>query len=405
MSGILEGIRVIDWTVAQAGPYAGQMLGDLGADVIHIEGPNRPEPTRNTITAYDMPVMLPKVDWSVFYEDHNRNKRAITLDANKPEGRQVAYELVKNADVFLSNYRLKALEKMGLDYPSLSKVNKRLIYATGSGMGRNGPDADRPCMDLVANARSSWMMAAGEQGQGPSMVPVGVGDRIVSVFLSYGILAALLRRQKTGEGQELHVSQLGAMMNLMGNTISSRLWMGKAFPRFDHESARNPLFNYYCCKDGKWIAMSEWMSDQKWGVFCKVTDLGRLEHDPRFVNSEKRSENRHELLKILVDTFAGKTSREWDQTLSKGDLMFATVQDVDDVVNDPQVIANKYIFEWDHPIRGKVPIMGFPVEFSADPCTVRLAPPAMGQHTEEVLQEYLGYSWEKLSELREKGII
>jgi crotonobetainyl-CoA:carnitine CoA-transferase CaiB-like acyl-CoA transferase len=342
---------------------------------------------------------------SVFYDDHNRNKRAMTLDLNKDEGRRVAYDLLRNSDVFLSNFRPKVLARMGLDYPSLHSVNKRLVYATASGLGRKGPDADRASIAFVVDARSGMMMAGGEEGQDPSMVPVGVGDRITSIFLAYGIVSALLQREKTGEGQEIHASQLMSMMTLFGNTISSCLWLGKPFPRFDHSFARNPIYNYYKCKDGKWIALSNRQSDKYWSTFCQVTGLSDLEHDPRYEDAERRAENYLELLQIITDMFATKTSREWEGVLSRGDLLFSIIQDIPDVVNDPQVIANNYIVDWEHPVTGPTRMMAPPVEFSQNPCTIRRAPPAFGEHTEEVLQEFCGYDWDRISELKEKGAI
>ncbi len=405
MSGILDGIRVIDCTHGQVGPYAAQMLGDLGADVVHVEGPARPDMTRLDLTVHGLPVMLPHGRGSVFYDDHNRNKRAMTLDLNKAEGREVAYDMVRNSDVFLSNFRPKVLARMGLDYPSLHKVNKRLVHATASGQGRKGPDADKASIAFVVDARSGMMMAGGEQGRDPSMVPVGVGDRITSIFLAYGITTALLQREKTGDGQEIHVSQLMAMMTLFGNTISSYLWLDRPFPRFDHDHSPNPLYNYYRCQDGKWIALANRQSDRYWSTFCQATGLGDLEHDPRYENAERRAENYRELLHILTDMFLTRTSREWDQALSQGDLLFSVIQDIPDVVNDPQVRANNYIFDWEHPVTGPTKMMGFPVEFGANPGTVRRAPPALGEHTEEVLQEFCGYDWDKISVLKENGVI
>lgn len=405
MSGILDGIRVIDCTHGQVGPYAGQMLGDMGADVVHVEGPQRPDMTRLDLTVHGMPVMLPHGRGSVFYDDHNRNKRAITLELNQEEGRRVAYDLLRHSDVFLSNFRPKVLARMGLDYPSLRQVNKRLVYASASGLGREGPDADRPSIAFVVDARSGMMMAGGEQGQDPCMVPVGVGDRITSVFLAYGIVSALLQREKTGEGQELHVSQLMAMMTLFGNTMSSYLWLGQPFPRFDHSHPRNPLYNYYKCKDGRCIALANRQSDKYWSTFCRVTGLTDLEHDPRYEDAERRAENYQELLRVLNEMFLTRTAQEWEEALGQGDLLFSTIQDIPDVAHDPQVKANNYILEWEHPVSGRIKVMGFPVEFSENPGTIRRAPPAFGEHTEEVLMEVCGYDWDRLSELKEKGVI
>lgn len=405
MSSILDGIRVIECAHLQVGPYAGRMLGDLGADVVHVEGPQRPDPSRGDGHIYGLSLMLPHGRGRVTYDDHNRNKRAITLDLNREEGRQVAYDLVRNSDVFLSNFRPKVLARMGLDYPSLRKINKRLIYASASGQGRKGPDADRACVAPVVSARSGMMMAGGEEGQPPSIMPVGVGDRIASIFLTNGILAALYQREKTQEGQEIHVSQLMAMMTLFGLTISSYLWLGKPFPRLDREHARNPIDNFYRCQDGKWIALAHSQSDRYWSTFCQVTGLTDLQHDPRYENAERRAENYKELLRILTDMFLTKTSREWDKTLSQGDLLFSVVQDIPDVVNDPQVIANDYILDWEHPVSGPIRVMGFPVEFSENPSTLRRAPPAFGEHTEEVLQEFCGYDWDKISGLKKNGVI
>lgn len=312
---------------------------------------------------------------------------------------------MRNCDVFLSKFRPKVLARMGLDYPSLCRINKGLIHASASGAGRKGPDVDKASIAFIAEARSGMMMAAGEEEQGPIKMPPGIGDRIAAIFLGYGIVAALLHRERTGEGQELHVSQLMAMMSLYSNTIASFLWLGKPFPRFDRTHASNPLYNHYQCKDGKWMVLGLLQSDRYWPTFCQVTGLNELEHDPRYQNAEKRAQNSAELLRILTEMFARKTSKEWVKILGQADLLFSVIQDVPDVVNDPQVKANDYILEWEHPVTGPTRVMGFPVEFAKTPGTLRRVPPAFGEHTEEVLQEWCGYDWERIGHLKERGVI
>lgn len=400
---ILEGIRVIDWTQHQAGPYASAMLADLGAEVIHIEERERGDAFRGTRAMFGVPTGLPG-GRNVLMEEMNRNKKSLAIDLSKPKGREIIYRLVEKSDVFLTTFR--RAEGKSLDYETLCKHNPRLIYAFGSGFGAKGPDSQAPSFELMALARSGAMLASGEAGQQPIYITGGIGDRTTSIFLAYGIMAALLARERLGIAQQITVSQLGAMIVLQGLSVLAPLLLGKEYERHDRARTRNPLYNWYKCKDSRWLALGMVQPDRYWPTFCKAIGMPELENDPKFANMEKREENCQELISLLDKVFATRTYEEWEQSFKQsGELIFTIVNSMSDLASDPQVLANEYILNWNHPDLGPIKFVGFPVDFSKTPTALRSPAPQFGQHSEEVLIGILGYTWEEISELREQQVI
>lgn len=402
MGMLLEGIRVIDWTGFLVGPVAGAMLGDLGADVVKVEQMGRGDPLRGLRTFFGVPLGLPYGRHAAF-EHHNRNKRGIVIDLESPRGREVVCRLVEKADVFLTNFRPRACAKLGLDYEDLRQRNPKLIYARGSGFGEKGPDSELPSIDLIPQARSGIMMASGEPDMPPIHISTGMADSVTAMMLAYGVVAALLGRERSGVGQMVAVSQLGSMMALQGFLTQLSFFPGLRFPRHDRAAPPSPLYNYYRCQDGKWVALAL-ILDRHWATFCQATGLTELERDPRFEDAEKRKQNRQELTSILERVLASKPYPEWEKAFRKADLIFGPIQDIADLANDPQVVENEYIIDFDHPYFGKVKYPGFPISLSHTPLSVRMPAPEFGQHTEEVLLEN-GYTWEEIAELKEQGVI
>ncbi|MEK7847487.1 MAG: CoA transferase, partial [Chloroflexota bacterium] len=263
LPGALDGIRVIDWSVFQVGPYAAAMLADLGAEVIHVEEPGRGDALRGIKTLFGVPLTLK--GRHIIFEEHNRNKRGITVDLHREEGREVIYRLVKKSDVFLTNYRPAPVARMGMDYDTLKQHNPRLVYARASGFGFNGPDKDSPSLDLIAQARSGAMMASGEEGSPPTFLSLGIGDRVTSYLLAFGVVTALLARDRLGMGQRVDVSQLQAMALIQGNGLMPALTMGNSIPRHNRQKPpRNPLYNSYQCRDGRWVVMAAIQGGRYW---------------------------------------------------------------------------------------------------------------------------------------------
>ncbi len=400
----LDGIRVIDWTIWQQGPIASAMLGDLGAEVIKIEQRGTGDPGRSLIQVFGKSLEeLP----NVYFEANNRNKRGITLDLKTDEGRQVIYDLVARSDVFVQNFRKGVAQRLGLGYPTLREHNPRLIYASASGYGPEGPDSAEPSFDHLGLARSGIMLAAGEPEMPPLAVVGGIADQMGGGMLAYGVLAALVARERHGVGQEVDASHLGSMTWLQGLSVSGKAMVGFALPRSFRSQAGNPLWNHYECKDGRWLALAMLQSDRYWPDFCRAIGRPELATDERFEDGSQRLQNREAAIAILDQTFASRTRDEWIAHLSEseGDFIFTIVNSVDDLPEDPQIQANDYVVDFEHPQHGKTRVLGIPVKLSETPGSVRLAAPELGQHTEEVLLEVLGYDWDRITELRERKVI
>lgn len=404
MSLPLEGIRVIDWTIWQQGPVASTMLADLGAEVIKLEEREGGDPGRGILSMSGIDVS----DRPNFYfEANNRNKKSLTLDLKQAEGRQIVHELVASSDVFVQNFRKGVAARLDLDYDSLRKHNPQLIYASATGYGPNGPDSGEPSFDHLALARSGVMLAAGEPGMPPLAISGGVADQMGAIMLAYGVLAALLARERSGVGQQVESSHLGSMMMLQGLSLSSRLMNGAAFPRMERGRAGNPLWNHYRCKDDRWIALAMLQSDRYWPDFARALDHPEWVDDERFSDLRARAANAETVVRELDTVFATRNRDEWLALLKEreGDFIYTVVNSLDDLPDDPQVRANDYIVDFEHPAHGTVQMIGMPVHLSKTPGKVRMAAPEFGQHTEEILHDVLGYSWDRIGDLRRRKIL
>ena len=399
----LDGIRVIDWTIWQQGPVCSAMLGDLGADVIKIEervggDPGRGMAKMSGIDMSDKP--------NFYFEANNRNKRGITVDLKKPEGREIVYKLVETADVFVQNFRKGVADRLGLGYAELKRINPRLIYATATGYGPEGPESGDPSFDQLGLARSGIMLAAGEPDMPPLAIAGGIADQMGAIMLAYGVLAALLARERFGIGQAIDSSHLGSMMALQGLSVSARLMWGFAIPRMPRKYQANPLWNHYQCQDGRWICLGMLQPDRYWADFSRVIGRPELASDERFVDLRVRAANARAAIEILDAVFASKPLAEWMRILrAGGDFIFCQVNAVDDLPDDPQVRANDYVVDFDHPRFGPTQVIGLPVQFSETPGSIRLPAPEFGEHTEQILTELLGYSWEEVAALKDREVI
>jgi crotonobetainyl-CoA:carnitine CoA-transferase CaiB-like acyl-CoA transferase len=400
----LEGIRVVDWTIWQQGPIASAMLGDLGAEVIKIEAREGGDPGRGLLRMSGLDLGGRP---NFYFEANNRNKKSLVLDLKKPEARGVVERLVARSDVFVQNFRQGVAARVGLDYEALRRHNPRLVYASASGYGPEGPESGEPSFDHLGLARSGIMLAAGEPEMPPLAIAGGVADQMGGILLAYGVLAALLARERLGVGQQVDASHLGSMTWLQGLSVSSKLMMGFAIPRQARSRAGNPLWNHYRCQDGRWIALAMLQPDRYWGDFCRAVGRPDLVSDPRFENLRVRGQNAAACVEVLDGVFATRPRDEWLRVLheSPGDFVFTVVNAVDDLPDDPQVRANRYVVDFEHPQHGPTRVLGIPVGLSETPGSVRLPAPEHGQHTEEILTGLLGYSWDEVTALREHGVI
>jgi len=399
----LEGIRVIDWTIWQQGPVAAAMLGDLGADVIKIEERVSGDPGRGLARMASLD-LSDRPDF--YFEANNRNKRGMTLDLKKPEAREIVYALVARSDVFLQNFRKGVAERIGLGYATLKDHNPRLIYASATGYGSSGPDSGDPSFDYLGLARSGIMLATGEPGMPPLAIAGGIADQMGAVMLAYAILVALIARDRFGVGQRVDASHLGSMTWLQGLSVAARLMMGFSIPRQRRDSAMNPLWNHYRCSDDRWLALGMLQPDRYWADLCRAIGAGEAVTDPRFRSMQDRIENAAEAVALLDRIFATKPRDQWIKILrAGGDFIFTPVNSVDDLPDDPQVVANHFVTEFYHPAYGPTKVVGLPMNLSETPGALRRPAPEFGQHTEEILTELLGYSWQDVARLKDAKVV
>lgn len=401
MAGPLEGIRVVDWTIWQQGPVASAMLADLGADVIKLESRDGGDPGRGLVA-----IQGSEVPANFYFEGLNRGKQSIALDLKQPEAVEIVHRLVAKSDVFVQNFRKGVADRLGLGYDALRAVNEKLIYASATGYGPEGPDSGEPSFDQLGLARSGIMFAAGEPDMDPQPIGGGIADQMGAVMVAYGVLAALIARERTGIGQKVDGSHLGSMAWLQGLSVSSLLINGAAFGRTYRKRAFNPLWNHYRCQDDHWIALGMLQADRYWADLTKALGRPELATDERYVDQPTRAANAEACVAELDAIFATRPRAEWMEILKNGgDFIYTVVNTLDDLATDPQMLANGYITEIPHPQHGTMKYLNCPVTLSETPGEVRSPAPELGQNTELLLTEELGYSWDDIAGLRERGVI
>jgi crotonobetainyl-CoA:carnitine CoA-transferase CaiB-like acyl-CoA transferase len=400
LPGPLEGVRVIEYGVYHAGPGAGAILGDMGADVIKIESGNG-DPERYWTDVGGVDFSMPGTG-SLSFEVSNRSKRAIYLDINTDKGREIFHRLVAGADVFLTNLRKSTKAKLGIDYESIAKINPRIIHANVSGYGPEGPMSDLGAFDPLGMARSGMLFITGSSE--PVMMYLGILDQATAISTSHAILSALLYRERHGIGQEIHVSLYGTALWLMHFNFLLNTFIKTNHLPSDDRNLHSPLRNVFCCKDGKWIMGTHHPESKYWPTLCKATDMPELINDPCFATEIQRKTNCCELIAIFDKVFATKTCSEWMEILQPLGLMFCPIQTITEVPYDPQALVNGYAVPFDHPRLGRVMVPGYPTRFSACSAGMRCAAPLIGQNTDEVLQE-LGYGQVQLDAMRKDDVI
>jgi len=401
-TGPLDGLRVIDWTMWQFGPVSTMMLADMGAEVIKVESLDgdhgrqfegiRGHPTKT------------KGGLSAYFEGLNRQKLGIALDLKNPSGLKVMRELAAKSDIFVQNFRKGVAERLGVGYEDLIKDNPQIIYASASGYGPNGPDSDKPAFALTAEARSGALWWFGPDDDTPH--ELDIADQIAGMMLSYGVIGAVVARERFGYGQKVDVSHLGSMVWARGMQNGISFLQDFEVPRFEREMAGSVLWNYYKCSDGEWIAFSMGQGDRYWPTFCKAIDRPDLNENPKFNNQAARFDNRSELIAILDSVFITRPRPDWEKRLDEaGDLIWERVQRTLDLPNDPQVTANNYVIDFDHPVIGPSKWAQTPVGYSKTPLSTRKMAPAHGEDTEDILLNVLGYDWDEIVSLKNDGAI
>ncbi|MFC1820172.1 CaiB/BaiF CoA transferase family protein [Thermodesulfobacteriota bacterium] len=407
MAGPLEGIRIMECAGYLSAPSACYILGDMGAEIIKIEDRIKGDPARGMSALFGRSMTLPNGE-NILFETANRNKKSMTLDLKKKKGKGLLYKLLKESDVFCTNFSLSTINKLSLDYDTLKKYNPKLIYAMATGYGSLGPDSEKRAFDSIAQARSGVMYTVGGEPESPpAQIGGPVFDQTTGSLLVGGILAALIARDRQGIGQQIEVSLLGAGIHLQAYNINTALMRGKAISRPSRKNMKNPMANHYQCADGEWILLSEAQSDRFWHDFCIALGIEQFEKDERFKDMVARKKNYSEITEVIEKAFLKKTRKEWLNILEeKGKGMaFAPVLKHTELSEDSQVMENGYINEVNHPSMGKAKLVGSPLRFSETPVITDSFAPSFGEHTEDILINICGYNWDQIGKLRDEEII
>jgi len=402
MSAALEGIRVIDLTVWFQGPVAAQHLADFGAEVIKVERPQGGDQGRGVRSIKALPVG----DWNQYFLVINRNKQSVALDLKKPAGREVMYRLVEKSDVFLSNMGVELLESWDLGYEKLSSINPRLVYATNTGYGRFGA-VTKPSFDMTVQALTGIMARLGEPGQPPIYLGMGSGDAYGGLMSALGILLALYHRNRTGRGQMIDASLYGAQLFLAASTLQKYLAGGQAehAKQQSRKAAPNPLRNTYATKD-RWVFLCLENTDADWSRLCRSLDDQKLAADPRFDSVIKRRQHASELIEWLDRVLAQRSAAEWLTRWRAEGITASRINNLAELADDPQTWENDYFLgTYCEEVQRQVKVRGLPIGLSKTPGAVNSLGPELGQHTEIVLTELLGYTWEQVDELKTQGVI
>jgi formyl-CoA transferase len=396
LSGPLDGVRVLDLTRVLAGPYCTMFLGDLGAEVVKVEQPGVGDDTRG----WGPPFAGGE---SAYFLCVNRNKKSVMLDLKSSEGIEILRRLAARADVLIENFRPETMERLGLGEKELRAANPRLIYASLSGFGADGPMRDVPGYDLIIQAWGGLMSITGMPDGEPTKVGVAILDLVAGLMLGKSIAAALFAREKLGIGQKIDTSLLEAAVASLINAGSNYLIEGKVPGRWGNAHPTIVPYQSFQTADGFLVVGVA--SEGIWRRFCQVLDRAELADDPRFAKNANRVEHRVVLIAILAETFLTRDTDTWLRLLNAAEIPCAPVQTIDKVFSAPQVRHRQMLAEVDHPTGGTVRMAGIPVKFSATPPSIRLPPPLLGQHSGEILKTWLGMSNEAIEDLKKKNIL
>ena len=393
--GPLTDLRVLDVTRVLAGPFAGMVLADLGADVIKIERPGQGDdargfgPFRNGVSAY--------------FASVNRGKRSLTLDLKAPEGRELFLRLVDQADVVVENFRPGVMARLGLGHEELRERNPRLIYAACSGFGQTGPYRERPAYDAVIQAMGGIMSITGEEGGPPVRVGASIGDITAALCTLIGILGALHHRERTGEGQLVDVAMLDCQVGILENAIA-RYFVGGVVPQ--RLGTRHPSVTPFQAFDTADVPVVVAVgNDRLWAAFCRLVGRDELIDDARFATNAARTEHVTELSPVLADIFAQHRAAWWLAALEAAGIPCGPINTIDRLAADPQIAAREMIQAVVDPVAGPMQMAGVPIKLSATPGAIAGPAPALGEHTDAILRDRLGLDGRVIARLRAQGVV
>ncbi|MFW6212495.1 MAG: CaiB/BaiF CoA transferase family protein [Spirochaetota bacterium] len=391
----LDGIKVLDMTRVLAGPYCTMLLQDLGASVTKVEMPGTGDDSRGFGPF--------KEGRSLYFLSINRGKKSITLNLKNEAARDVFRKMVAESDVLVENFRPGVMEKFGLGFEELGKLNPRLIYAASSGYGHSGPDSKKPAYDILAQAEGGVMSVTGWPDGRPTRVGCSIGDITAALFTANGIMAALYQREHTGVGQKVDVAMLDCQVAILENALARYQVAGTSpQPLGTRHPTITPFQGYKTSDD--WIVVAVG-NDNLWQKFCEGIGRPELIEDPRFLTNRDRTEHIDELNELLEPIFAGRPIAEWIGVLKAASIPHSRINTIDKVMQHPQVLARKMIVDVEDPVAGHVKIAGNPIKMSSFPDeTIRPTVPELGEHTTEVLTA-LGYSEQEIEAMRNEGAV
>ncbi len=404
MSGLLEGIKVLEVANWVAAPSTCAMLADMGADVVKIEHPETGDAVRNIAITTGGIIPYPG-GLNTAFQLLNRGKQSMGINLRHALGQEAVRKLAAQSDVMVTNLTPHRQERYGLRYEDVFSLNPRIIYVALTGYGMFGPERDRSGFDYAAFwARSGIMGTLGEHDEPPVQQRPGMGDQTTSLAMTAAIGMALYERERSGEGQRIDCSLLHTGLWVIGNDAVAALRERRATQRNRRHQAGNPLFNFYQAADGKWMQLVMIESERFWQGFCRAMSLESLVDDPRFDNHFRRIDNSEELIRIVRERFSTRTRADWAARLDAESCIWAPVQTLDDVAVDPQVRSNGYTATLEHHEEGTFEVIGAPMGFQRTPANARAPAPELGQHTESKLLE-LGYDWDDIAAMKEQGAI
>lgn len=400
----LEGIKVLDFSIAVAAPFGGTMLADMGAEVIKIERvqgeaqrlglPAGMDDVLDTSIVEKMP---DTASWMAF----NRGKKDLAIDIRTEKGKEIVLELAKDTDVIIQSFRPGVAERLGIGYDDMSRINPRVIYCSFSGYGETGPVAHRAGGDMWSQAMSGIVSVIGYPGGAPQMLPFPACDHVGGMLVAYAIMTALFVRERTGKGQALTVNNLDAALYMQFSGFAEYLTNGQ-MPYKSGRSYGTPPFGPIRAKDGDVLTI--FGTGPMWPDFCKLVGLEHLAEDPRFNTDEARRENREEIGRLLDEAFSKKTRTEWQQIFREARMRCDPCLTYEEICAHPQLEANQMIHSVNHPARGEMKMLGLPVKLKETPGNPQGPSPLLGQHTEEILLK-LGYTQNDIADLEAERVI
>jgi crotonobetainyl-CoA:carnitine CoA-transferase CaiB-like acyl-CoA transferase len=403
MAGPLSHVRVLDLSRVLAGPWTGQNLADLGAEVVKVERPKTGDDSRAFGPPWLKDASGKDTRESAYFACANRGKKSITVDLSKPAGSRIVRDLAARSDVLIENYKFGDLARYGLGYDDLKRVNPRLVYCSVTGFGQTGPYRERPGYDFMIQGMGGLMSITGEPGGGPQKAGIPIADLITGMYATIAICAALANRAETGVGQHLDLALLDSLVAVLANQGANYLATGVSPQRLGNAHPNIVPYQAFKTADGDVILACG--NDNLFRKFCEAAACQPLAADPRFATNDKRVVHRAELDAILGGIFAKRTTRDWVEALEAAGVPNGPINTLEQVFAEPQAIARGLRLELAHPAGGKVSLVRSPMRFSATPVEHERPPPMLGQHTDEILRGVLELGDAEIAKLRAEGAV